>query len=228
LKFKPQRVIERVALPITRKCNRTCPECPARDNSAAEMSKEEISWAGECIGKVAHIEISGGEPTLHSEFEWLCENLHNIFQCDDILLLTNAIVPREKWNSILKFDRVYISHYTDKFAKTYGVPDNTAEATALKDWLEERGMNVWLQRMECHLPMNTRQRWANGCIFFYDHKDMVTYYRGQIYGCCTSWQLPYRGRGIVLTKDWRNDLKDIDLPCDNCFLGATVEGLPWN
>jgi organic radical activating enzyme len=226
--FKTRRNIDRLALPITRRCNRDCPECPAKDNDSEDTTREELIWAGELIGPIGHIEVTGGEPTIHKDFEWFAENVHNIFQCNDILILTNGSMPKDKWPLLLKFDRVYITNYTDKFEKAHKCPSNTAQATELRDWLEANGMSVWLQDMDIHFQKSSKQRWANGCIFFYDEKDMVAYYKGQIYGCCTSWQLPYRGRGIVLTKDWRNDLKDIDLPCDNCFLGATVEGMPWN
>ena len=48
---------------------------------------------------------------------------------------------------------------------------------------------------------------------------MISYHDGKLYGCCTSWQLDYKGEGIPLTEDWREQLDKIELPCNRCFLG---------
>jgi hypothetical protein len=59
-------------------------------------------------------------------------------------------------------------------------------------------------------------------MFGYEKSDMVSVFEDRIYGCCTSWQLPYRGEGIPVTKDWRDHLGEIEIPCGFCFLSGMV------
>lgn len=227
MRFKSTRVIDRLALPITRTCNRKCPECPARErdaNSHYEPTVDELRWAGKTIGPIAHVEVTGGEPSLHPDFETIAAGIHDWFDCKDVLLLTNGgiFADPDRLPLLLKFDRVYVTHYTPAFAERHKTPSNTDVVNAIDGYLKSQGRECWVQQMDAHVAFGIGpRRTPCRCAFGYDENDMVAYYRGQIYGCCTAWQLNERGRGIVLTDGWRADLADIDLPCDRCFLGTT-------
>ena len=222
MRFDNSRLIDRLALPITRACNRACPECPARGQG--HVGTDELKWAGKLIGKIGHVEVTGGEPTLHPEFAEISDHIHEWFDCPDFLLLTNGWVAdhEDLWPSLLKWDRVYISWYTNDFAIRHKSDCNTTEVNRLEDWLKKEGKPVYVQRMDAHVPLGIGPRCDAKCRFGYDHNDMVAYYKGQIWGCCTAWQLGDPGRGIVLTESWRDDLGDIDLPCDKCFIGVAA------
>lgn len=222
---RPRRV-DRLALPITRACNRDCPECPAHEKGGAHVPVEELKWVGETIGPIDKIEVTGGEPSIHPDFAEISENIHKWFDCKDIMLLTNGGIfsKDDNLHLLLKWDRVYITHYTDAFVATHGTTTNHdvhAKVCAFMGGHPE--IPFWSQQMDCHVPLKPPLPWANGCRFGYDVNDMVSYYMGQIYGCCTSWQLEDRGRGIVLTRDWRDHIGEIVLPCGKCFLGAAVK-----
>lgn len=237
MKYNPERVIHRVALPITRVCQRTCPECPARIRPGVlgplQLPKDthvpvsELLWAGKTLGPVDTIEVTGGEPSMHPDFQWISESIHHIFKCKDILLLTNGYLfekDESKLPLLLNWDRVYITWYTNEFAMKYRTDANTTVVNRIEDYLKRQGRQVWVQRMDTHVPFQPPVEGVNACMFGYNNTqwpgDMVTYYRGQIYGCCTSWELDSPGRGIVLTPDWRDHLKEIELPCESCFLGV--------
>jgi organic radical activating enzyme len=224
LKFKTNRVIDRLALPITRMCNRKCPECPARQENGRHVSVDELKWIGKMIGKIGKIEVTGGEPSLHPDFEEISEHIHEWFDCDDIMVLTNGYLftDESRLPLLLKWDKVYVTWYTNDFAIKYRISTNTEVVNRIEDYLKQNGHHIWVQRMDSHIPKDSTLPWANKCVFGYDENDMIAYHRGQIYGCCTSWQLENRGRGIVLTDNWRDDLKDIDLPCSQCFLGSVA------
>ena len=127
MKFNPNRVIDRLALPITRACQRQCPECPARAGQDSHVPVEELKWAGRLIGPIGKIEVTGGEPSLHPEFAEISAGLKEWFKCGDIMLLTNGgIFGRdENLPLLLHYDRVYVSWYTNDFATRYGGDANT-------------------------------------------------------------------------------------------------------
>ena len=223
--FKTDRVVNRLALPVTRRCNRSCPECPARArgmNTDNETTLDELRWVGKTIGPIAHVEVTGGEPSLHPDFAEISAHIHEWFDCQDFLLLTNGYLFEDDaaLPLLLHWDRVYITWYTNDFAVRHRSSANTAVVNRVEDYLKSKGRPVWVQRMDAHVPLSAPPAGANGCRFGYDRNDMVAYHKGQLYGCCTAWQLENRGRGIVLTEDWRTKLGGIDLPCDKCFLGA--------
>lgn len=223
--FKQERVINRLALPITRGCNRRCPECTAVERegySANPLSIEELQDVGRKIGYIEKIEITGGEPSFHPNFKFISENLHKWFNCKDIMLLTNGWLFKDD-NALpilLNYDRVYITHYTSEFADWYKEKPNTELVEKVRKYLEDYPhIQFWEQIMNSHVPNKEPVPWADRCIFDYDKGDMISYHEGQLYGCCTSWQLDDRGRGIPLSTTWRKDLNKIELPCSKCFLG---------
>ena len=225
IKFRKERIINRLALPITRACNRKCPECPAVEKGGKHIPIEELARIGKLIGPIQKIEITGGEPSIHPEFESISKVIHSLFDCKDIMLLTNGWFFGDPKNLLLllNYDRIYITHYTDRFARTYDEKSNTALVNEVGDYLRDHpSIHSWVQEMDSHVSLNRSVPDANGCIFNYDKGNMISYYDGKLYGCCTAWQLDYKGKGIPLTEDWREHLNEIELPCNKCFLGKKV------
>lgn len=225
--FHPARNINRLALPITRACNRSCPECMARDRSGnpagTHVTIDELKRAGELLGPIWKIEVTGGEPSLHPQFREISEGLHKWFDCPDIMLLTNGWLFEDDsyLPLLLNYERVYVSHYTPKFADKYGTPTNTEVHDKIRDYLKDYPkVKFWSQTMDAHCPIKTPPYTGN-CMYGYDRSDSLGYLDGKLYGCCTAWQLDYKGRGIELTKDWRSKVADIELPCGDCWLSGT-------
>ena len=231
-KWKAGRTIDRIALPITRACNRDCPECSARkadpdwDRAHPHVSVDELKWVGKTLGPIKTIEVTGGEPSRHPEFKEISEHFHDWFQSNDIMLLTNALefyYCPEKLPLLLYYDRVYISWYTNEFGIKYGVDPNTAAVNYVEDYLKKSGKKFWTQRMDQHCPIG-KPPYKGIPTCGYDVGDSVGYGAGKIYGCCTAYWLSDRGKGIPLTEDWRKHLSEIELPCAGCFLTGQEEG----
>lgn len=230
MKFIKGRKIARLALPITRLCNRACPECPARARidtvGSGHIHLDELVWVGKTIGHMKKIEITGGEPSIHPRFAEISENIHRWLDADEIMLLTNGcLFDDDKALPLLThYDRVYVSHYTDAFAARYGALPNTELVEKIRKFLAGHPKTAfWEQRMDRHDPMVPppyKGKCPPHCR--YDTGDMISYNRGQLYGCCVAWQLPYRGKGILLTADWREHLEEIELPCEQCFFTGSV------
>jgi hypothetical protein len=231
MKFADGRQINKIQIPIVRICNRKCPHCCARDqltwfnrslDKGNEISLDEIRRAGSLIGKIEQIEITGGEPTMHSHFEELSNNLSNIFQCDDVMLVSNGFLfgkDPTKLPLLLKFKRIWISHYTDTFVDQYrksGSPNSTTVAL-IKDFLEKENHSLFdIVTMNDHVPFNPPPYVGKPCHHYNSH--MISYYEGKLFGCCVAWSLPDQGEGITLTAELRTQLSEIDIPCENCFL----------
>jgi hypothetical protein len=227
VKFLGERIINKIQVPIVRVCNRQCPNCCAREQltwynksiTEKEISLDELIWAGKLIGKIEYLEITGGEPTLHSQFEELTNNLPKIFQCDDVMLVTNGWLfgkDPSKLPLLLKYKRFYLSHYTEQFVEKYGGVTNTNEINLVLKFLKEHDISLinYFDISE-HFVYNLPY---SGIPCGHYKSNMISYYEKYLYGCCVAWSIPFRGRGIPLTENWRMYLEKIETPCDQCFL----------
>lgn len=227
MKFLKGRVINKIQIPIVRVCNRRCPECCAREQlmwynkklREPEIPLEELRQAGRLIGRVPQIEITGGEPTLHSKFEELTDFLPALFQCHHFMLVTNGYLfgkDPSKLPLLLKYQQIYLSHYTENFVYHHGGKTNTAEYMIITKFLKEQKYSGLIEiPMHSHFPYQTPPYRGISCSHF--RSDMITCYEGRLFGCCIGWSQPIQGQPIPLTKDWRNHLIEIDLPCEDCF-----------
>jgi hypothetical protein len=230
MRFAKDRFINKIQVPVVRMCNRRCPDCCAREQltwynksiTKKEMSFEELTWAGRLIGAIDEIEITGGEPTLHPQFEELTNNLTGIFQCDNFMLVSNGWLfgqDPSKLPLLLKYRTVWISHYTEQYVATSGGTTNTREVELISKYLHENGREDWKPyTVYAHHPFSAPPYGGTPCGHY--PSNMIAYYEGRVYGCCVSWSLPYQGTSIPLTENWRDHLNEIDLPCEQCFLSS--------
>lgn len=229
MKFNVNRKINKIQVPIVRNCNRKCPDCCARTelkwynynlNKSIEVSLEELKWAGDLFGELEQIEITGGEPTMHSQFEFLTNNLHNFFRCKDIILVSNGwLFERDlsKLPLLLKYNSHYFTHYNETFSKINGGHPNTNAINIVKNFLHENGKPRWeANEMYGHIPQKFPPHPGGAC--GWNSSNMISYYEKRLYGCCVAWSSENKGKSIPLTNDWRVELNKIELPCESCFL----------
>jgi organic radical activating enzyme len=226
--FHKDRKINKIQIPITGICNRRCPHCCAREKLTwfnksiikKEVTIDELKWAGEQLGPVEQIELTGGEPTLHSKFEEITSNLSNIFRCNDFMLVSNGWLFHHnpsKLELLLKYNRILITHYGDTFSKNNGGSTNNKEADIIRNFLTaNKHQNFVIAELDNHKEYHAGPYKGNPCAQFYS--GMISYYEKYLYGCCVAWSLENQGKGILLTKSWRNELYDIDVPCEHCYL----------
>lgn len=142
MKFKESRKVDKVQVIITTKCNRQCPNCYASARIGnEEASIDKLWWIGGILGNLSEIEISGGEPTLHSEFEKISKNIRDIFFCKNIRLITNgALFAKDgsKMPLILNYNQVHMSHYGEEFKAKYGGKTNTAIVEKVRAFLSKK------------------------------------------------------------------------------------------
>lgn len=227
MKWLEGRVVTKVAIPITKVCSRHCPECVVRDQltwynksiKRPHMAMEELTEVGRLIGPIQHLEITGGEPSLHPQFEEITARLGELFQCDDIMLVTNGwLFGRDpsKLPLLMKYQRVWVSHYTEAFANRHGGTPNTADAKAVRDYLiENQHPFIKYQNVSGH-KIHTPPYGGAPCDHYYH--GMIGYYDGRLYGCCAAGGLPegQRGASILLTEGWRARVTELETPCEYC------------
>jgi hypothetical protein len=226
MKFSETRTVERIQIPITRVCHRRCPNCIVREQLAwydpriewRELPLDELRRIGSLIGPIKTLEITGGEPTMHSQFAEISNRLADIFQCDDVMLVTNGWLFKEHPEALpllMKYHRVYLSHYTDEFVMRYGTRTNTEACVAVGKYMAEQGhIGLRWNEISYHFPYAAPPYPGTPCWWY--ESDMVSCFNSTLYGCCIAWGLKNPGKGIPLTADWRAHLAEIELPCETC------------
>ena len=130
------RVITAVNLSITTQCNMKCPDCCAGITQMPKHNRRFYDWkymetAAFIFKGIHNINITGGEPSIHPEFERWSPKLKSLFQCQVLSIWTNATMARKKKEAFRNYDVIHISHYT---ADAYeGCPDNTDDIAFIRD-----------------------------------------------------------------------------------------------
>ena len=119
----------------------------------------------------------------------------------------------------MRYNSIWLSQYTDAFVEKQGGMANNKECDIITKFLQINGYPNWTPIIiNDHTPYSDSY-FGNECGYNTEiESNMVSYYEKKLYGCCIAWSLPYKGIGIPLTQDWRDNLKDIKLPCKQCFL----------
>jgi organic radical activating enzyme len=217
-------------IPITRVCNRKCPECAAREQLtwknpalSTEVSLDELAWAGSTLGYIPCIDITGGEPTLHTRFSEIASRLHSLFHADRFTLMTNGAIANspDRLKCLLNFNLVHVTHYTEAFAKFHGGRPNTHELHLIKSCLEGSATALGVQYYDRHIPYTDGPFINSCCIEAYTNT--IAYHNRRLYGCCMSHYLKLPGKSIPLTPDWRDHLHELDTPCERCFMSQGID-----
>lgn len=86
---------------LTKKCNKNCSYCFAsKDND--EMSLSTFSSILDKI-KSKHIQLLGGEPTLHSQFDEVLRLAYNKEEIESITLISNFLFSDDILNTLISF-----------------------------------------------------------------------------------------------------------------------------
>lgn len=207
---------------ITTRCNRMCPSCcvgvgrfPERD-----MTVQEVLDLGKIMGSVPTVQITGGEPMVRPHVATMVSAAHRAFNTKDVRLYTNGdhLIPAPM---LPRLSMVTISHYTKD---TYpGCDDNQAHMHTLIDWIkafrwETRGLHPVIMVTP---PLKHEQGVSRTLPCFRAYNNSVSYWDGLLYPCCSAHGA--EGRGIPVTKNWRDEIMKIGLPCVNCTFGGKVE-----
>lgn len=202
---------------LTSRCNRRCPNCcvgiglTTETDALYDLSWKQIKEAGEIFGFVEKFNITGGEPSFHKQFKEIAPKLRSTLKCDKLVIESNGYGLRHFPESFLLFDLITITRYGHQYE---GDLTNDRDIAFMKKFLLERGLSDKLLVGESVQHYARIERGSNN----YCHRAFsggVSYWNGKIFPCCTAQGMT-GGIGIPLTKNWRMEIMEVELPCQSC------------
>jgi len=208
------RTISSINLTLTTWCSMACPDCCCDIPNKPRSEKNHVSWeyletAAVHLRGIERINLTGGEPSLHPQFQDFVPRLKDLFGCRLLTIETNGYGFKRFPETYRSFDSIYCSHYTDKSFD--GCPDNTDKIAFIKDYFSGAGPEFIVGEID-FVPRS--RRGTKPC-----HRAFgtaVAYANGRLYPCCVGPGLPVP-HGIALTANWRSEILAASMPCNGCF-----------
>jgi hypothetical protein len=193
-------------------CDRRCPRCCCRDVVTARgqiFSPEEIARDVLALGDVPHVLLTGGEPTLHPRFDEVVLRARIARGERRLILNTNGARVLEHLNSIVLFDELRLSVFTDR-SNTGDERTDLALVQAIRDALA--GEVEVLANETIHEDtgggLNACERIEN----------TISTMDGRVYACCVASGIA-GAASTKLTAGWEERLAAVPAPCASCVFG---------
>jgi hypothetical protein len=168
------------------------------------------------------IHVTGGEPTLHPEFQnviWTLtdDNSDAKWRTTYVTIETNGWGYERYRNLFPVFDKVFITHYLQD-AVYPGSPDNTAIVEmAQKDLGNKLIREPPVKHETQHLlPIVD----SSPCSKWFSPGLPCGYYHRKLYPCCVSFGID-ENLGIPITADWREQIRGKEKGCNSCAYRGT-------
>jgi len=201
------RTIDSVGIIITTNCNKVCPDC-CIDNQHMDkynVSMEYLKKSALYLGGLKRIQLTGGEPTLHPNFEEIVRTAKDLFECELLTLETNGNAENIPAEVLNLFDMIYISHYTPL---TYtGCEDNIAQIGAIQEKVPSNKITVGEIK---HIVIESKDYRQCSRI----ENDFVVYHRGMVYPCCVVPSTT--SMGLPISSSWKTDILTHKPDCLMC------------
>lgn len=191
------REIDSVGIIITTKCTKVCPDC-CIDNihmDKYDVSMEYLKKSALYLKGLRRIQLTGGEPTLHPNFEEIVRGAKDLFECEFLTLETNGNAENVSTEVLNLFDMIYISHYTPL---TYsGCEDNIAQIGAILEKVSRDKVTIGEVK---HIVVESKGYRQCSRI----ENDFVVYHKGRIYPCCVVPSIT--SLGLPISSTWKTDI----------------------
>lgn len=200
--MKQQKEISSVHLHITSHCNMKCPYCCCEIPNKKNKKHYNIEYFSNLdkYFKNLTIIITGGEPTTHPRFDKITSYIKKILNPNRYILSTNGYgLDKIPITDFQIFNEIYITEY-----------DNSYNEDKI-EYLRNNGVLVDIWKNIKHIKnegYSPCYRSSNGS---------VSYNNGLLYPCCVSSF--DEDIGIKLNENWRQEILQVELPCDKCAFG---------
>ena len=177
--------------------------------AGSDVPLEEIRRVIE-ICKPISIQVTGGEPTLHEHWLDLIPILRSA-GCA-LTVFTNGWGFTRYPDSFLIFTQICASDYSADSAS------NADDIAFIRKFLAEKGQeNKLVIAPVYHQPRPAKPVPPVGCLR--GSNSVVGFMNGKLYGCCVAAGIE-GGIGVNVTQNWRKELFDTELPCQNCMFNG--------
>jgi len=223
--------VKQLEIAVTDFCDLDCPLC----SQGTPLQKDKKTMTLEELERISRffqpyefdvIKLSGGEPTLHTQFREICERLEKLFPAYDYLLATNGCLL-EKYLDILDFFyTVEISHYPGNNDATFS---KLSELKAPNFYLYTKQDYAGLDDVNKESNLNKTGIFKS-CKWTYIKKIV----QSRIYPCCIIFGQSVRQNidrekvSVPIDEHWRENLLKIDLEpyCRHCFVDVDTGEVP--
>jgi hypothetical protein len=209
-----------IQLLITTKCNLHCPYCTAgiHLNQPEEfMSIDEIQRLSVYFQGLENMYVSGGEPTLHPDFDYISEHIREWYNPKTLYVWTNSYVPIERIPAFRFYDHVNISKYVET---TYpGARNNQDKIDIIYNEFSRLGLPTGILSVGEVFHMGFDNNKGNTPCSRKDYDLYPVMTGGRIYPCCVSPGIitsPY----IIANANWLEQVKELELKCGECVFGG--------
>lgn len=216
-----------VNLGITTLCSMKCPKCSIGMPALMKSKRAKHADLTELFADLTtltlsqqfkRIHITGGEPTLHPDFEEIVEHIYNENLSEHMTIESNGW-GYEKYKDTFRyaFEKVFITHYLQD-AVYPGSPDNTAIVEmAQKDLGSKLIREPPVKHETQHLlPIAN----TSPCSKWFSPGLPCGYYHRKLYPCCVSFGID-ENLGIPITADWREQILGKAKGCESCAYRGT-------
>lgn len=221
------RKIKNIAISITNACNRNCIDCASdipekiKTEGIKHMPVDEFDRVIKYFDGY-DITLTGGEPTMHPEFEKMANIAYHNFSGEYLGLETNGyLFDKEVFDSekryivinlvFFKFNAIHLIEY-QKGEHFTEMQDNSHLHQFIKKHYP--GLKLHVHPMIKHV---SRKRIGGGNICESGLAPTIKYIDGLLYPCCVANGVP-NAIGIPITKNWLDEIVKVKMPCSTCFL----------
>lgn len=213
------RIITCVSVALTTHCNLACPDCCCdipRRGGGTPVVWDYLVHAARYLYGTPRINLTGGEPTTHPNFDEWSPRFRALFGCAKLTVETNGVLSTRHIEALKNFDTVYVTHYTSdtfKDAPAHYRVDNSRQIEILREALGDR---LYVKPYMYHQPRRVQQG-TRPCAAAYS--ETVAFWNGRLFPCCLADGVP-NAVGIPLTDAWRTQIHEVQPPCATCFFAV--------
>lgn len=191
--------ITNLNLAITTNCSRTCVNCSMGTNNmnGKNISFLELLNIATYFKGIDTITITGGEASLHPQLKKWIPKIKEYFGCKNLDLETNGNLFETMPEMAKYFDTIFVSDYGN-------LPKIEAKNAVIYDLKGK------------HIDKDTRK--SGGC--FRGTYKKVLYCDGLLYRCSSGYGAP-NSKGIKLTDNWKEEIQQVPLNCENCLFSGS-------
>jgi hypothetical protein len=194
-----------LALLITTVCNRSCPRCCYRIPQRQFGVPRHYDWAyferaAQFLHGVDTLNVAGGEPTLHPEFDRVAHEFKAMFKPRALVLVTNGVWADVEATGRLMdcFDQVWVSRERHEAERPGGA------------WMRTHLPAKYSPLVDVHRSMSIPGG-GGPC----DRYWMAAYAAGRLYPCCVGPGLADAAT-VAPSPAWREELSRLARPCATC------------